>query len=98
MPANTYPSGSPPPTGPMMSTSPAIATTDPTSTTGRGSRRVATATPATSSSGARYSISSADDTGMRCRAAKYTSWVPATPISAMPRMRQRARHTLGQRR
>ncbi len=32
-------------------------------------------------------------TGMRSIAAKYSTWVPATPISAIPSTRQRPRHS-----
>ncbi len=62
----TTPKGSrAPPAGPITSTNPAIATTEPASTTSCGARRERAQANATSATGARYSMSSAVLTGIR---------------------------------
>ena len=43
-----------------------------------------------------YSIRMAVPTGMRWMAAKYTSWHPATPMSAMPSTLHLPRHSADQ--
>jgi hypothetical protein len=64
--AKIRPSGSrSPPPGPMTSQSPPIASTDPPRTMSCGIRRVRTHAKSTSAMGARYSMRSVVDTGMR---------------------------------
>ena len=68
------------------STRPTIATPDPHSTSAEGAFRVRSQTNATSITGARYWISSATATGIRCIAEKKNSWQPSTGMSPNPRM------------
>ena len=68
------------------STSPTTATAEPHSTSADGALRVRTQTAATSMTGARYWMSRATATGIRCIAEKKKSWQPSTGMSPKPMM------------
>ena len=90
------------------STRPTIATAEPHSTSADGAFRVRSHTNPTSMTGARYWISRATATGIRCMAEKKKSWQPRTGMSPnatismpcrrrKPRWRRIARKRAGER-